>query len=63
MLFYYKFLFILLQRELKYSHELRILERILRRFGLRMRFYLFFSTSPGQIVSFDFFVRKFLVLY
>ena len=49
MLFCYKFLFVLLQRELKYSHEVRILDRILKRSGsekqsqrfLQMRFYLF----------------------
>ena len=71
MLFYYKLLFILFQRELKYSHELRILERIRKCSGSEKQSHCFFtneilpflSTSPGQIVSFDFFIRKFLVLY
>ena len=72
MLFYYKFLFMLLQRELKYSHEVRILHRILKRSGSEKQSHCFFTneilpfflrhlSKPGQIASFNFFIRKFLV--
>ena len=45
MLFYYKFLFILLQSELKYSHELRILERIRKRSGSEKQSHCFFTNE------------------
>ena len=74
MLFYYKFLFMLLQRELKYSHEVRILDRILKRSGSEKQSHCFFAneifpfflrhlSKPGQIASFNFFIRRFLVLH
>ena len=65
MLFYYKFLFMLLQRKLKYSHEVRILDRILKRSGSEKQSHCFFTneilpfflrhlSKPGQIASFNF---------
>ena len=48
MLFYYKFLFMdfmLLQRELKYSHEVRILDRILKRSGSEKQSHCFFTNE------------------
>ena len=66
MLFYYKFLFMLLQRELKYSHEVRVLERILKRNTLKrsgsekqshcfftneiLPFFLRHLSKPGQLL-------------
>ena len=45
MLLYYKFLFMLLQRELKYSHEVRILDRILKRSGSEKQSHCFFTNE------------------
>ena len=70
----FKFLFMLLQRELKYSHEVRILDRIVKRSVSEKQSHCFFTneilpfflrhlSKPGQIASFNFFIRKFLVLY
>ena len=45
MLFYYKFLFILLLRELKHSHEVRIFETILKRSGSKKQIHCFFTNE------------------
>ena len=73
MLLYYRFLHVYTITDglLKYSHEVRILNRILKRSGSEKQSHcfftndilLFFFSKPDEIVSFNFFIRKFLVLY
>ena len=51
MLFYYKFMFMLLQRELKYSHEVRILDRILKRSGSEKQSHCFFTNTVNTVTK------------